>query len=370
MRTVSTFFLFAVATVFCLAQQAEPIAEISTDPKALLNSVAPFYRLEDSAQHPWHLKATYQLYDNQGKPSEQGTYEFWWASPGKYRTTWSRKSVNASVWVDGEASAVFVGHPELLGFSEGLLGLALVHTVPAQDDIGRFGLSYVPLNLGGTLLRCVRLSPKPSLDNGGSMLALVPRFSGLCLDSGKPILRLLTSENGEMVIYGDLEPFDGQYLARQVSFDRGKLRKWDARIAEIEEIGADDLALIPPPKAKPLQASIPESNYPSLQLRINASNGSIERSIFNSEEVASDLLKNPIHPILPTGLDAKKFAHSKVVFQVIVSGSGKVRFARAISGPTELQKAALEALMQYEYRPVHTTNWEPLDIETKVTIQF
>ena len=265
MRAFLSFVLITTAAAACFPQLPGASNDASIDPKAILASAAQFHHLTNTDQHPWYLRATYQVYDDQGKPSEQGTYEYWWVAPRKYRATWSRGTVNASIWADGDAPAVFSGHPELLGFSEGLLGLALVPAVPAQDDVGKFDLSYVQLDLVSIPLRCVVLSPRPSSDGAGSQLALVPRFSGLCMDKAEPTLRLLTSGNGETVGYAGLELFRGQYLPRQVSFERRKSRKWDATIVEIKEIGGDDQALIPPPKAKPLQASMPQSNYPSLQ---------------------------------------------------------------------------------------------------------
>jgi hypothetical protein len=50
------------------------------DPREIFAAAAPFYDFNSPDLKPWHLKATYQLYDEKGKPGEQGTYEYWWAS--------------------------------------------------------------------------------------------------------------------------------------------------------------------------------------------------------------------------------------------------------------------------------------------------
>ncbi len=370
MKDIFAAFLLAASATTCLAQQQATNTETSADPKTILTAAAPFYRLTDAGQHPWYLKATYQVFDNQGKPSEEATYEYWWSAPEHYRASWTRKGVSASVWVNGNGSAVFSGHPESLGFPEGRLGMAIAPIVPSPEDADKFTLNYAPLDLGGAQLRCVKLSPKASPENGGYGIALTPRFSGLCMEPAKPLIRVMISGNGEMVRLGDIELFHGQYLARQLSMDRGKVRNWDAKIVEAKDVDASDPALIPPTNAKALHTAVPVSNYPSIQPSMSAPNGSIVRGTLTSEEVTSGLLKAPVQPALPAGLDAKRFARAKVIFEVIIDGTGKVRFAKALSGPTELQKAALEALMQCEYRPMHTTDWQPLEIESKVTIKF
>ncbi|MGA2673908.1 MAG: hypothetical protein ABSE99_11840 [Terracidiphilus sp.] len=371
MKNISAFFLFLASIAACLAQQTTTGTDTSIDPKALLASAAPLYRLVDSDRHPWYLKATYQTYDDQGKPFEEGSYEYWWAAPGRYRASWSRKSASASVWVNGEAQQVFVGQPWSVDFTEGLMGTVFVHPLPAPQDMARFALSSLPLNPGGTSLRCVKISPIPSPDGGGYGIASAPRFSGLCMDPAKPILRMMMSPYGEVIRYGQLLPFQGQYVAREISFSHVNTRVWEAKVEELKEIEADDPALIPPAKAKPLGASSPQFNYPDLQSKIVFSEGSIEKRIDFSEDLAGRLLLDPsLRPSLPSGLDAKKYSHSKVAFQVIIDGTGKIRSARATSGPPELQKAALELLMRYEYRPFHTKNWQPMEIESKVTVKF
>src|ERR1035438_6899364 len=75
MKTLSTFFLIALLTVTCPAQQTATGTEPTTDPRALLTSAAQFYRLGEQGQHPWYLKATYQTYDDPSKTFEEGNYE-------------------------------------------------------------------------------------------------------------------------------------------------------------------------------------------------------------------------------------------------------------------------------------------------------
>jgi hypothetical protein len=56
---------------------SSPQPGLPKDPRAVFAAAAPFYNFSDPALKPWHLKATYQLYDEKGKPAEEGTFEYW-----------------------------------------------------------------------------------------------------------------------------------------------------------------------------------------------------------------------------------------------------------------------------------------------------
>ena len=55
--------------------------EMPKDPRALLQMTEPMYDFSNAELKPWHLKATYQVYDENSGTSEQGTFEYWWAGP-------------------------------------------------------------------------------------------------------------------------------------------------------------------------------------------------------------------------------------------------------------------------------------------------
>ncbi len=82
------------------AQQEQPanppVTSIATpsDPAQRLEVGRNINGLVVPGAKPWHLKATYQLYDNQGKPSETGTYEEWWFGPMHYRVAYHSPSFN------------------------------------------------------------------------------------------------------------------------------------------------------------------------------------------------------------------------------------------------------------------------------------
>jgi hypothetical protein len=71
------------------ASQATPPAggEVSTptDPKERLELGRKMNGLRGLAPLPWHLKATYEVFDQEGKSKDKGTYEEWRVNAKQYK---------------------------------------------------------------------------------------------------------------------------------------------------------------------------------------------------------------------------------------------------------------------------------------------
>lgn len=87
-----------------------------------------------------------------------------------------------------------------------------------------------------------------------------------------------------------------------------------------------------------------------------------------SSGVTAGLLMSPIQPVYPA---IAKAAHvsGTVVVQAIISTTGHIESAHAVSGPEMLRGAALEAVENARYRP-YLLNNQPTTVETTITINF
>jgi protein TonB len=87
-----------------------------------------------------------------------------------------------------------------------------------------------------------------------------------------------------------------------------------------------------------------------------------------SQGVLAGMLLAPIQPTYPP---IAKVTHTEgtVVVQALISKSGRIESARAISGPPMLQAAALDAVRAARYRP-YLLNNEPTEVETTISIIF
>jgi len=113
----------------------------------------------------------------------------------------------------------------------------------------------------------------------------------------------------------------------------------------------------PPPPPPPPGAAVTPTPGAAPPRRVNISAG-----------VAVGLLEYKQQPIYPA--DAKK-AHisGTVVLDAIVGTDGTVKELKVVSGPDQLQKAALDAVKNWRYRP-YLLNGQPVEVRTTINIIF
>jgi protein TonB len=87
-----------------------------------------------------------------------------------------------------------------------------------------------------------------------------------------------------------------------------------------------------------------------------------------SAGVASGRLLTPIRPVYPA---IAKAAHIQgtVVVEAVISRTGEVVNARAVSGQPMLVRAALDAITQARYQP-YRLNGEAVEVETTINVVF
>jgi TonB family protein len=82
----------------------------------------------------------------------------------------------------------------------------------------------------------------------------------------------------------------------------------------------------------------------------------------------ADHLLNKVPPKYPP--EAKKARiQGKVVLDAVIAKTGLVENLKVVSGPTELQASALDAVRQWTYRPV-LLNGAPVEVKTTVTVIY
>ena len=58
-----------------------------------------------------------------------------------------------------------------------------------------------------------------------------------------------------------------------------------------------------------------------------------------------------------------------VVLRAMISREGRIENLQVVSGPPLLVKSAIDAVLQWRYRPYYLNN-EPVEVETQVTLTF
>ena len=87
-----------------------------------------------------------------------------------------------------------------------------------------------------------------------------------------------------------------------------------------------------------------------------------------STGVSTGLLITPIRPVYPAIAKAAGI-QGTVVVEAVISRTGTIESLHVVSGPQMLREAAMEAIRTARYQPYRLNN-EPIEIETKITVNF
>jgi TonB family protein len=113
----------------------------------------------------------------------------------------------------------------------------------------------------------------------------------------------------------------------------------------------------------------------ALGMHVNASPASADSSATKTPRqlsvpaaVMSRNLTNKAVPIYPPAAKKAKI-QGTVVLGAVIGKDGNIKSLRVLSGPSELQQSALDAVRQWTYKP-YLLNGDPIEVETTVNIVY
>jgi len=342
-RRILLFCLALFTFVFpvCLAQTPVPDtqtpqpAALPSDAKALLLLAEKTNSLTEPGTPPWHLKATFKILDQDGNPTDQGTYEELWVSPTKFKRTFTSSAYTQTDY--GTDKGVFRSGPR--GEAPGFLLNArreFAAALPGQQFIEHESFNMKKTDSKGAKLSCIHMSipdPNPT-----------PTY---CLESDRPVLRVsVYSTESLQIVHNRILKFQGHFVPGELSFVVAGKPVFAAHVESIEvATPEDDAAFIPSPDAV------------LLPRRVNISGG-----------VAAGLLKSNPPPLYPK-IAMTAGASGTVVLKAVIDVNGTVKDLEAISGPPLLQQAAINAVQTWKYRP-YLLNGSPIEVQTTINVVF
>jgi TonB family protein len=349
MQLIRVLALFFAATLPGFAQTTGNAgAGLPKDPRGILAAAAPFYDFSSPELKPWHLKATYQLYDEKGKPSEQGVYEYWWASPKVYRSTWTRQNATHSDWHTADGKHAYLATGERLGLFEYKLRNELMSPLPRIGDLdaSKFRLERQSVSSGGVKFPCVMVIPvlplHPQMQT--EPLGIFPTY---CFDPKLPVLRTSYSFGTLTTEFNNVVEVQKKYLPREILYFDGKREILSATVDGVTPLTPSDPAFTPAETATLANVD-----------RVEISAG-----------VAQGMLLKKLPPDYP--LDAKNASFSgTVTLEAIIGTDGSVRDLQVLASPMpSLADSALEAVSHWEYKP-YMLNGEPVEVKTTVDVFY
>lgn len=324
-------FIAALATVSALCQSTS----LPSDPKDLLRLAAHSNSLDAAGMQPWHLKFHFQVNDEKGHPTTQGTFEEFWAGAHKSKILYTSPEFTQTKY-ETESGVLFTGERD-----------------PAPDIFGRiFNQFKSPLVLDEQFEESTVDHQKRDI-NKSKLLCLSQRSrtthddSWYCLDSDSSALRaVLTNDGFPIFIRDNPVKLQDRYLPGVVSLVRGKNTLYTATLDTAETlVTVNDADFAPPPTALPPP-----------------------RVVSLSSAAAMALIVNQPKPVYPPLAQAFRLSGT-VVLKIIIGANGSVINAGVISGPAMLQSAAIDSVKKWTFKRC-TDKGEPVQVETQVTVPF
>jgi TonB family protein len=304
------------------------------DPKALMLQAARLNGLTGDDLKPWHLKATYQLLGDDGKPTDQGTYEEFWVSSTKYKRIFTGNNLSVSEY-GTDKGELRSGASQ--SFSPPLLDAQhdLVEPFPTEKTIQTSEFSIKQIDSNGAKLSCLSLTPQA-----------YPGYT-YCVDGGQSMLRVsVCAAESIQILHNRILRFQGHFIAGDLKVVHSGKVALTAHVESIELLAAVNEADFTPPADAVLEP----------------------RKVQIAGGVAGGMVLKKVAPDYPV---TAKDMHvgGVVVLQAIISKEGHIRDLHVVSGPKLFQQSALDAVRQWEYRP-YLLNGKPVEVMTTINVVY
>lgn len=330
-------------SILLLAAPLVLVAQTPNAPRELLALAEPHYDLTAPELKPFHIKATYQIYDAKGQSAEQGTWEYWWASPAVRRSTWSRSGAERTDWVtaDGKFHRIQSGKP--LKYIERTFATLLLDPLPDEatlmDDRKKVFIKNV--SAGAGKVPCI------VLESRGEMNKPEDRY---CFQPGNGAL-LFTSYNYISTQYLQIFKSQERYIAGEIEVFVGRAKALSVKLDSIQELSPTDPALVPPVDATIVPPVLSKHQVPPQN---HDSPGSLAKKI------------PPHYP------ETAKAAHIQglVLLGATITTDGKVRDIEVLESPdAALSSASVDCVRQWQYRPI-LLNGTPAEAELVIVVTY
>jgi TonB family protein len=329
------FTLSCVPAVLAQSPSAQTTQLLKSDATSTLALAEKRNNLEQDGGQPWHIRATYETFDMEGKPNGKGTYEEWWVSTKRNKHTFATSGFSRTDYFTDEG-----GFRTEKGKMSTLIGperiKALVRPL-SEEKFDAFTSEVEERKLGNVLLKCITLTWRKGAP-------VVPIAHMYCFDPDQLILRAAISEYGfYQTLYEGQVRFGDRYLAKEIRVLADQRPVANIHVEQSEVLSAiKDAEFARPVDAKDLPPGVP---------RFGVVTGSLKQHL--------------VRGVQPENAEAARAGHvqGEVTIKVTIDEDGKVTNPQVVSGPSILRQAAVDAVSQWHYKPF-VANHEPTAIQT------
>jgi hypothetical protein len=232
------------------AGQSAPVSpEVNALAHHILECGMKINALAGGDMKPWHLKAQFTLwgYDATQKP-KTGTMEEWYTSRYQWRRTYSSSEQEYSGWEMSLSRFERYRSKSRGGFNPSTMnervGRPVVDPLYLAGNIKPdYELDGKRFSPAGTVLNCVSVvNPWRYADQSNPDL----QFPNMCFDNDMHLQ--LESTNDNVVQFGDLQPFQDHFVARDVKILQHGTLTSEIKVTVLEPLAAPDAGLTKPGK--------------------------------------------------------------------------------------------------------------------------
>jgi TonB family protein len=291
-----------------------------------LHRASAINSIDDPQLKPWHLKLSFQLFDDKGTPSEQGTIEEWWGGPTAHKILYSSPSYTSTEVQSKDDLYRSRGRASVPNLLE-LVLRQVVHPMPNEQDVLDSKPDLRKETLGKEPLDCIML------DQQIKTVAYPPLglFPTYCFDRGEDSLRVTDDVGSEVIARNRIGVFQGRNVAVDQATTLGQFIAIKAHLDALQgaPYSEDDLS---------------SANFE----KINQEPVSVGSGV-----VAGSRIKGtpPIYP------EAARRNHvsGTVTLDARIGRDGHIHSLKIRDTPdADLAIAAIAAVRQWTYKPYHS----------------
>jgi hypothetical protein len=353
MRRSILLALFLVLSLQAFSQLTTAQPGLPKDPQAILAAAAPYYDFSDPALKPWHLKATYQFFDENSHSTEDGTYEYWWASPKASRSTWTREGASYTEWhtADGKFAYEKQGGP--ISIFERSLPLFLFLRLPDaaaidpdtvridSDTIKVAGMRFDhdTIKATSTHLPCVVQTPIPQG---------YPGKTYYCFDPRMPAVTAVANTGPINAEFSHIVKMQGRFLPREITLLYAGVPVLTVSVEAVKSFEPSDRVITP------------------------SAGASVEKfdRVQASPAVAWDRIIGKVIPTISPGARRLPQNTGLVLLDVIVGVDGNVQDVQIASAPNALLGGVCQdAVSAWKFKP-YLQDGIPAEMETSILFAF
>ncbi len=319
--------------------------ESMTNASAIFAQASKVNRLNSPDIQPWHIKASYETFDDQGAPKDKGIYDVFWAGAKKYRSSFTSSGFTHTDYMT-DHGLFRSGNPRWPGTAEMLVHRNLIDPLPSEGELSYALLTLREKNSSNPTLRCISLDHPVALNPNAPPPPASPVY---CFEPADPILRFASSYgDAYRTTFDDPISFAGRSIARDIHVTLKDKPFLNIHLETLEALQpVNESEFTPPPgtiKAPP-------------------------RKIAVSSRVMQGNLLDKVDPAYPDGSKQQR-VQGMVILAATIGIDGHVEELRVIASPSQdLADAALLAVRQWTYKP-YLLNGEAVEVMTQVNVAF